>query len=396
MHMFVWDGTTSASLVVQPGNLTPPVGVAGFGPQSFATTTGAVVLADDGTAPDVNDACEAIANGGAVSGNVALVHRGTCSFKQKALNAQAAGAIAVVITDNQPDEPAPFLGDDPTLTTAVTIPVLSVSQADGQALEAALSGGLTAALTRAVTVDRDGTIDNTVIAHEWGHYLHLRHVACSSQQCGAESEGWADFDALMMVLRQGDALGGTFALAQYATASFPDDPAYFGIRRYPYTVDLEQEPAHLQVHQRRRVAPHRRAARHGQRDGPQLRGARRRRDLGEHALRGLRRHAPGHAGAEPALHVRRGAPQDERLHRRRHDDGAHRSDLHRAARRDPGGRGRRRPERFSRSSRRASPSAARARARCRPRATRWISPAWSRASPWRRTSRSRRSRSTTA
>jgi len=41
-----------------------------------------------------------------------------------------------------------------------------------------------------------------------------------------------------MVVREGDNLDGAFALSQYATASFPDDPAYFGIRRYPYSVDF--------------------------------------------------------------------------------------------------------------------------------------------------------------
>ncbi len=128
------------------------------------------------------------------------------------------------------------------MTTAITIPILSVSQADGATLAAALASGETAHLARSLTVDRDGTIDNTVVAHEWGHYLHLRHVSCSSQQCLAQSEGWADFDALMMMVRQGDALTGTYAIAQYATASFPDDPAYFGIRRYPYTIDLTKSP----------------------------------------------------------------------------------------------------------------------------------------------------------
>src|SRR5262249_20839688 len=72
MHMYVWDGVTSVSLTVQPGNLTPGIGVASFGPQSF-NTAGAVVLAADGTAPDVNDACEALTNAAAVNGNIALL-----------------------------------------------------------------------------------------------------------------------------------------------------------------------------------------------------------------------------------------------------------------------------------------------------------------------------------
>ena len=59
---------------------------------------------------------------------------------------------------------------------------------------------------RSGTVDRDGTIDNSVVAHEWGHYLHQRLVACGSNVCAGESEGWADFNALMMAVRAGDEL----------------------------------------------------------------------------------------------------------------------------------------------------------------------------------------------
>ena len=240
MHMFLWDGVGSASLTLQPGGLMPGVGTATFGPQSFSVT-GPVVLADDGTAPDANDACEALVNGAAVSGNVALVNRGTCTFKTKAQNAQAAGAVGVILADDKTGEPAPPMADDTSLTTAVTIPVLSVSQIDGGTIKGGLPG-LTATLTRAPSIDRDGTIDNSVVAHEWGHYLHLRHVACGTQQCLAQSEGWADFDAMMMTLRPGDDLGGTYALGQYAFVASTDDPAYFGVRRYPYSVDLTKSP----------------------------------------------------------------------------------------------------------------------------------------------------------
>ncbi len=92
-----------------------------------------------------------------------------------------------------------------------------------------------------VNVDRDGTLDNSVVAHEWGHYLHLRLVACGSAFCSAESEGWADFVALMLTLRPGDKPDGAYGIAHYATAAFPE-PGYFGIRRYPYSTDMTKSP----------------------------------------------------------------------------------------------------------------------------------------------------------
>jgi len=88
------------------------------------------------------------------------------------------------------------------------------------------------------TVRRDGTIDNLIVAHEWGHYLHLRLVSCGSQVCGAMSEGWADFNAMFLAVRAGDALDGTYAVSSYVTRAFTDDAAYFGIRRYPYSTDV--------------------------------------------------------------------------------------------------------------------------------------------------------------
>ena len=238
MQMYVWDGVGSATLHVQPLNQSLPTGQADFGAPGF-NTSGTLALVDDGTAP-VTDACQAIMNN--VSGKIAVIDRGMCSFQSKAARAETAGAIGVILIDNQSQAMPPHLFADPQ-APAVTIPLLSVTMADGSSIKTSLMGGpVTATLTRVASVDRDGTLDNSVVAHEWGHYLHLRHVACGSQACGAESEGWADFNALMTTLRQGDNLDAAYPLAQYATASFQDDPAYFGIRRYPYSVDLSKNP----------------------------------------------------------------------------------------------------------------------------------------------------------
>jgi MYXO-CTERM domain-containing protein len=237
MQMFVWDGTGSSTLSVTPLNQSFGTGVADFGPQTF-DVSGTVVLVDDGTSPNT-DACQPITNN--IAGKIALLDRGMCTFKQKVVNAQAAGAIGVILANNQAGGPPPMGDGNPP--TAVTIPTLSVSLADGNALKAALQNGtVTATLQRTATVDRDGTIDNSVVAHEWGHYIHLRQVACGSSACGAESEGWGDTNALLMTVRQGDDLNGVYPLAVYATASFPDDPGYFGIRRYPYSADMTKNP----------------------------------------------------------------------------------------------------------------------------------------------------------
>jgi MYXO-CTERM domain-containing protein len=92
--------------------------------------------------------------------------------------------------------------------------------------------------------DRDGTIDNGVVAHEWGHYLHIRLANCGfSSQCGAMSEGWGDAVATMMAVRAGDDLNGSYATAAYAASGIGADPAFFGIRRMAYSANFDVNSA---------------------------------------------------------------------------------------------------------------------------------------------------------
>jgi Zn-dependent M28 family amino/carboxypeptidase len=70
-----------------------------------------------------------------LTGRIAVADRGSLNFIAKYANVKAAGAVGLVVVNNQP---GPFSGN---LTTAATIPVVSVSQEDGvQILDAARSG----------------------------------------------------------------------------------------------------------------------------------------------------------------------------------------------------------------------------------------------------------------
>lgn len=72
----------------------------------------------------------------AVKGKAVLIQRGECSFHEKALSAQKAGAVAVILYNNQPGALTPSVeGDEP-----ITIPVVMLNQADGEALVAAGEG----------------------------------------------------------------------------------------------------------------------------------------------------------------------------------------------------------------------------------------------------------------
>ena len=69
------------------------------------------------------------------AGKIALIKRGTLYFSDKAANAAAAGAAAAIIYN---DKPGLFGGD---LSSQPKIPVLSVSQEDGEALLAMINEG---------------------------------------------------------------------------------------------------------------------------------------------------------------------------------------------------------------------------------------------------------------
>lgn len=82
-----------------------------------------------------------LTNGAAISGNIAVVYRGSCNFSSKALNAQNEGALAVIVVNNV-SGPAVGMasGDD---GDQVTIPTFMLSQADGQAIINELASGVT-------------------------------------------------------------------------------------------------------------------------------------------------------------------------------------------------------------------------------------------------------------
>lgn len=90
------------------------------------------------------------------------------------------------------------------------------------------------------TPHRDGDLDNSIVAHEYGHGISNRMVGGPSNvNCLANAEamieGWADWQALIMTLENGD-LGteprglGTYVLNQ--------PPTGVGLRPAPYTTDM--------------------------------------------------------------------------------------------------------------------------------------------------------------
>jgi hypothetical protein len=246
MQMYVWNGLPNRTITTTPApslTFTDGIGAASFGPQEFdlyPTAANPPAIFNDGTAPNNADACEAAT--GSYTGRIVIVDRGTCAFTVKIANAIAAGAAGVILINNAPgNAPVNPGGSDP----ALNIPVLGVSLENGTPLKTAVSGGTITRLRmqRGVETKRDGTIDNGIVAHEWGHYIHHRLVLCGSTSCGGMSEGWGDFTALMMIVKEPDTFDtNVYPMAQYASAGLSKNAAYFGIRRAPYSESKTKNP----------------------------------------------------------------------------------------------------------------------------------------------------------
>lgn len=96
-----------------------------------APLSGTFPMASTGT-----DGCSLLP-AGSLAGKIALIQRGGCTFYVKAMNAQNAGAVGVVLYNNTTGYVSPTVAGTPP----VTIPVVAISQADGILIDGRLAAG---------------------------------------------------------------------------------------------------------------------------------------------------------------------------------------------------------------------------------------------------------------
>ena len=104
-----------------------------------------IELVNDGTAP-TEDACTAL-TAGSMTGKIALIRRGSCTFESKVVQAQNAGAVGVIIMNNAAGAGVIPMADDAAVVA--TIPCVMISKEDGDLLVANLTnltGNFAAAL----------------------------------------------------------------------------------------------------------------------------------------------------------------------------------------------------------------------------------------------------------
>ncbi|MCD4749525.1 MAG: M4 family metallopeptidase [Thermoanaerobaculales bacterium] len=150
------DGSCSSFAGSSPSQLTvhSPASVAGdyvaagavFNPSPPWSVRADVELADD-AAGTTSDACQPLQ--GFSSGNIALVDRGDCFFRDKVSNALNAGASGVIVVNNDGDGILTMGGDGGLLN----IPAVLIGESNGRAIEEALSQGVEATLSQPTTSD---------------------------------------------------------------------------------------------------------------------------------------------------------------------------------------------------------------------------------------------------
>jgi hypothetical protein len=215
MQMYLWTGAGGTHEVVVNSPVTVSYGAApaAFGPQLTTTgITGDVVVA----APA--NGCTAITS--SVAGGIALIDRGTCDFSLKVLNAQLAGAIAVIVANNQGGTAILTMGAGAG-ANRVRIPSVMISQNDGADLKEIPSPNATERRLAVQPLQIDSALDSDVVYHEYGHGLSWRMIGhMSGPLAGAIGEG--NSDGIAMLVNGDDVVG------EYSSSS----PG--GIRREPY------------------------------------------------------------------------------------------------------------------------------------------------------------------
>lgn len=137
---------------------------AGFGADLTSDIwTGDVVFVNDGSA-NPNQGCNAAMNAGDIAGKIALVDRGSCEFGLKCLNAEQAGAIAVIVFNNAANAGSIVMGAGVN-GGAVTIPCVMLSFEDGQAFRAELATGPINVSIGAIRFNNDIATDRASISN---------------------------------------------------------------------------------------------------------------------------------------------------------------------------------------------------------------------------------------
>lgn len=249
MQMFVWVGQGAKYL-----NVLSPVAISGVystGVADFGTTvsdvpvTGDVVMVSDQSTQNSSQGCSPTSQD--LTDKIAMVDRGGCFFALKAINAQNAGAIGLIVVNYENSAQGMTAPSD--LASQVNIPLVMISSSDGGIIKGSLVAGNTVSASLVTNQSTgpdslDSDFDNGVMAHEYGHGISTRltgggqNSGClnNDEQMG---EGWSDFFTLVTGTKSTDTGVEPRGIGNYVSAAGVNGS---GIRRYPYSTDMTINP----------------------------------------------------------------------------------------------------------------------------------------------------------
>ena len=235
------------------------------GPDAPATSDLLVVmddatpyLGDDGGTPGAStatdDGCTSYAPGFDATGKILLIRRGVCAFATKIRRASEAGAIGVIMANNDEANPDAVALGGGTPDGPINIPAVMVSFNVGDALIQAVNAGTVVNGTivdpEGGGVSKDGDLDQGIVAHEYGHGISTRMTGgrvrfdcllsleegTNAEQMG---EGWSDWFALVMTQELNDTAMQRRGIGTYVLGQTNDGA---GIRPAPYSTDMAENP----------------------------------------------------------------------------------------------------------------------------------------------------------
>ena len=237
MQMYLWTPDYIQNLFYNsPSSATTRVAKSNIALFGFSLETSQVTA--DVAVASVLDGCTALP-AGSLNSKIGLIERGNCTFTKKVKTAQDAGADAAIIFNSPTDTTLSAMsGSD----SSITIPSILIGNAEGEYMKTLISNGETVNVTLkddiAKRIYRDGSVDNGVIIHEYGHGVSTRSTgdgySCLDYSVTWEQmgEGWSDFLALMLTNRPGDDASVARGMATFAYDQMPNG---VGIRPARYS-----------------------------------------------------------------------------------------------------------------------------------------------------------------
>jgi len=230
----VSSGAAAGTYLAQYARYSPPATTAG--------TPGTLVLVNDGAGAP-NDGCDAFS---LPAGAIAVVDTATaCTNHAQTLNAQNAGAVAVVIVHTT---------DNPALTSGpmfpvINVPTIRVGLTDGNTIKAAIAGSPAPGSVHRNTGRaplRVGDLDTATIIHEYSHGVSNRLTGGLNINCltGQEQmgEGWGDWHAITALIDTvKDDPDGPRGIYPYVLYEPPRTSP--GLRNRPYSRNMEIQPS---------------------------------------------------------------------------------------------------------------------------------------------------------